>query len=219
MTTSSSAASPDDIESRIGATGIVPVVVLDDATAAPPLAEALVAGGLPVAEVTFRTAAARDAIAAMATDPRMLVGAGTVLTTEQVDVAVEAGARFVVSPGFSESVVRHCLERGIPVFPGVATAGEVQRAFEAGLRIVKFFPAEAMGGLAALKAIGAPYAMMRFIPTGGIGPDTATGYLRHPAVVAVGGSWMVARPLMAEGRYDEITRLSAEAVAAAATAR
>jgi 2-dehydro-3-deoxyphosphogluconate aldolase/(4S)-4-hydroxy-2-oxoglutarate aldolase len=223
MTTSPAAASrtdgADGIESSIRSVGIVPVVVLDDAADAAALARALVTGGLPVAEVTFRTAAARDAIAAMAADPRMLVGAGTVLTTDQVDTAVDAGARFIVSPGFSESVVRHCLERGIPVFPGVATASEVQRAFEAGLRTVKFFPAEAIGGLAALKAIGAPYGMMRFIPTGGIGADTAVEYLRHPAVVAVGGSWMVARSLVAEGRFDAITELASAAVSAAAAAR
>jgi len=222
MTTSSSAASRDgggDIESEIRAVGIVPVVVLDDAADAQPLAAALAAGGLPIAEVTFRTDAARDAIATMAADPRMLVGAGTVLTIEQVDQAAEAGARFVVSPGFSDAVVRHCRDLGIPVFPGVATAGEVQRAFEAGLRTVKFFPAEASGGLPALKAIAGPFAMMRFIPTGGIGADSAGNYLRHPAVVAVGGSWMVARTLVTEGRFDEITRLAAEAVSAAAAAR
>lgn len=223
MTTSPAAASGTDgapgIEADIRSVGIVPVVVLDDAADAAPLAAALVAGGLPVAEVTFRTAAAREALTAMAADSRMLVGAGTVLTTEQVDQAMAAGARFIVSPGFSDAVVRHCLQRGIPVFPGVATAGEVQRAFEAGLRTVKFFPAEAAGGLAALKAIGAPFGMMRFIPTGGIGPETAAGYLRLPAVVAVGGSWMVARSLVAERRFDEITRLAAAAVATAAAAR
>jgi 2-dehydro-3-deoxyphosphogluconate aldolase/(4S)-4-hydroxy-2-oxoglutarate aldolase len=207
------------MESAIRAIGIVPVVVLDDAADAAPLAAALIAGGLPVAEVTFRTAAAAGAIAEMATDPRMLVGAGTVLTPDQVDQAMAAGARFIVSPGFSDAVVRHCLDQRIPVFPGVATAGEVQRAFEAGLRTVKFFPAEAAGGLAALKAIGAPYTMMRFIPTGGIGPDTASAYLRHPAVVAVGGSWMVARSLVAERRFDEVTRLAAAAVSIAAAAR
>ncbi len=223
MTTSSAAASrpadADSLEAQIRTVGIVPVVVLDEAADAQPLAAALVTGGLPIAEVTFRTAAARDAIAAMAADPRMLVGAGTVLTVEQVDQAAQAGARFIVSPGFSDAVVQHCRDRGIPVFPGVATAGEVQRAFEAGLRTVKFFPAEASGGLAALKAIAAPFAMMRFIPTGGIGADSAGDYLRHPAVVAVGGSWMVARPLVAEGRFAEITRLAADAVSAAAAAR
>ncbi len=223
MTTSSAAASrpadADSLEAQIRTVGIVPVVVLDEAADAQPLAAALVTGGLPIAEVTFRTAAAREAIAAMAADPRMLVGAGTVLTVEQVDQAAQAGARFIVSPGFSDAVVQHCRDRGIPVFPGVATAGEVQRAFEAGLRTVKFFPAEASGGLAALKAIAAPFAMMRFIPTGGIGADSAGDYLRHPAVVAVGGSWMVARPLVAEGRFAEITRLAADAVSAAAAAR
>lgn len=223
MTTSSAAASgttdASSVEARIRSVGIVPVVVLDDAADAQPLAAALIAGGLGVAEVTFRTAAARDAIAAMTADPHMLVGAGTVLTTDQVDAALDAGARFIVSPGFSETVVQHCLRRGVPVFPGVATASEVQRAFEAGLRTVKFFPAEASGGLAALKAIGAPYAMMRFIPTGGIGPDTAADYLRHPAVVAVGGSWMVARTLVAAGRFEEITGLAAAAVSAAAAER
>lgn len=218
MTTTRSATA-DDLETRIRQIGIVPVVVLDDASHAAPLAAALAAGSLPVAEVTFRTAAAADSIAAMAAQPGMLVGAGTVLTVDQVDQALAAGARFIVSPGFSADVVAHCLARGVPVFPGVATASEVQRAYEAGLRTVKFFPAEAVGGLSALKAIGAPYSMMRFIPTGGIHADTAPAYLAHPAVVAVGGSWMVAKSLVAAGRFDEITALAAEAVGLAAAAR
>jgi 2-dehydro-3-deoxyphosphogluconate aldolase/(4S)-4-hydroxy-2-oxoglutarate aldolase len=201
---------------RIEAVGIVPVVVLDRAADAAPLAAALVAGGLPVAEVTFRTDAAREAIAAMAEIPGMLVGAGTVLTTDQADLAVAAGARFIVSPGFSPAVVKHCLRIGVPVFPGVATPSEVQQAFEAGLRTVKFFPAEQSGGLPALSAIGQPYTMMRFIPTGGIHADTAANYLAHHQVRAVGGSWMVTRTMVTAGRFDEITALAAQAVELAA---
>lgn len=210
----------EEFADRLGEVGIVPVVVLDHAVDAAPLARALLAGNLPVAEVTFRTAAAAEAIAAMtAAHPQMLVGAGTVLTTSQADEAVAAGARFIVSPGFSAGVVAHCQGLGVPVFPGVATASEVQQAFEAGLRTVKFFPAEAAGGLAALRAIGQPFGMMRFIPTGGIHADSAAAYLSDGAVRAVGGSWMVGTDLVRAGRFDEVTRLAAAAVAIAGTAR
>lgn len=201
-----------ELTAGLGAIGIVPVVVLDQAADAAPLRDALLAGGLPVAEVTLRTEAGIGSIAAMAAEPSMLVGAGTVLTAEQVDMAVEAGARFVVSPGFSQAVVARCREHGIPVFPGVATATEVQAAFEAGLTTVKFFPAEQSGGLPAIKALAAPFSMMRFMPTGGISAQTASTYLAHPAVHAVGGSWMVAKPLIAAGDFAEVTRLAGEAV-------
>lgn len=204
---------------RLGEVGIVPVVVLDRVEDAIPLRDALLAGGLPIAEVTLRTSAGIASIAAMAADPEMLVGAGTVLSADQVDSVVDAGARFVVSPGFSRAVVQRCQERGIPIFPGTVTATEVQAAYEAGLRTVKFFPAEQSGGLAAVAALSAPFGMMRFMPTGGITEATAGTYLAHPAVHAVGGSWMVARGLVARGDFAEVVRLAEAAVQAAATAR
>jgi 2-dehydro-3-deoxyphosphogluconate aldolase/(4S)-4-hydroxy-2-oxoglutarate aldolase len=189
----------------IAATRILPVVVLEDADAAPDLAAALTAGGLRAAEVTFRTAAAADTIAAT----------GTVLTPAQVDQAADAGARFVVSPGFSPAVVRRCQERGLPVFPGAATATEIQMAVDAGLETVKFFPAEQLGGVGMIKALAAPFRSVRFIPTGGVNTDNLADYLALPAVLAVGGTWMVAPALLAAGRWDEVTRLTAATVAAA----
>jgi 2-dehydro-3-deoxyphosphogluconate aldolase/(4S)-4-hydroxy-2-oxoglutarate aldolase len=194
---------------------LVPAVVIDDPAAARPLAEALVAGGLPCAEVTFRTPAAEAALAAMAADPRLLVGAGTVVRPEQVDRAVAAGARFIVSPGLSVGVVRHCRRLGVPVVPGVATATEIQAAGEEGLDVLKFFPAEPLGGLPTLAALAAPFPGVRFVPTGGIGAAQLGRYLAHPSVLAVGGTWMVAPKLVAAGAWDEITRLAAEAVALA----
>jgi 2-dehydro-3-deoxyphosphogluconate aldolase/(4S)-4-hydroxy-2-oxoglutarate aldolase len=199
----------------IGTGRLVPVVVLDDPRAARPLADALVAGGLCCAEVTFRTPAAEAALATMAEDSRLLVGAGTVVRAEQVDRAVAAGARFVVSPGFSTAVVRRCRQAGVPVIPGVATATEIQAAGEEGLAVLKFFPAEALGGLAMLKALAAPFPGVRFVPTGGISAAQLGAYLAHPSVLAVGGTWMVAPKLVAAGAWDEITRLTAEAVALA----
>lgn len=195
---------------------LVPVIVIEDPGAARPLGEALVAGGLRCAEVTFRTTAAEEALAAMAEDPRLLVGAGTVVRPDQVDRAVAAGARFIVSPGFSPAVVRHCVQVGVPVMPGVATATEIQAAREAGLDLLKFFPAEPLGGLAMLKALAAPFPGVRFVPTGGITAAQLGDYLAHPSVAAVGGSWMVAPKLIAAGAWDEITRLTADAVAIAA---
>lgn len=194
---------------------VVPVVVIDDARAAAPLARALVAAGLPCAEVTLRTDAAEAALRAMAADPALCVGAGTVLRAQDVDRAVAAGARFVVSPGLSRAVVRRCRDLGVTVIPGAATATEVQAAYEEGLDTVKFFPAEAAGGIRALSALSQPFPMMSFVPTGGIGPANLGDYLRHPAVPAVGGSWMVARGLLSDGRWDEVTRLASLAVAAA----
>lgn len=201
---------------RIGAARLVPVVVLDDAASAAPLAEALVAGGLPVAEVTFRTAAAVEAIRTMAVNPDMLVGAGTVLTPEQVDAAVDAGASYVVSPGLSVPVVRRCAERGVLALPGAVTATEVQAALAEGLTAVKFFPASTSGGAPAIKALSAPFGDLRFVPTGGIGPDNLADYLAVGAVLAVGGSWMVPRVDIAAGDFDKVTRLTADAVALAA---
>ena len=198
---------------QLAAARLVPVVVLDDAAHARPLAGALVEGGLPVAEVTFRTAAAAEAIAQIAADGRVLVGAGTVLTPAQVDQAVDAGARYVVSPGFSREVVDRCAERGVLALPGAVTATEVQAALAAGITTVKFFPAETSGGAAAIKALSAPFGDVRFVPTGGIGPKNLAEYLDLPAVTAVGGSWMVPRDLIAAGRFEEVAAKVTEAVA------
>ncbi|QOR69468.1 bifunctional 4-hydroxy-2-oxoglutarate aldolase/2-dehydro-3-deoxy-phosphogluconate aldolase [Ruania alkalisoli] len=207
--------SPEMLE-RIGAARLVPVVVLDDAASAAPLAEALVAGGLPVAEVTFRTAAAVESIKAMSARGDMLVGAGTVLTTDQVDAAVDAGASYVVSPGFSQAVVRRCIERGVLPLPGAVTATEVQAALAEGLEVVKFFPAETSGGAKAIKALAAPFGGLRFVPTGGIGPKNLAEYTAVSAVLAVGGSWMVPRDEIAAGNFDRVSELTREAVALAA---
>ncbi|UFU01968.1 bifunctional 4-hydroxy-2-oxoglutarate aldolase/2-dehydro-3-deoxy-phosphogluconate aldolase [Ruania suaedae] len=208
------AQSPEMLE-RIGAARLVPVVVLDDAASAAPLAEALVAGGLPVAEVTFRTAAAVDSIKAMSARGDMLIGAGTVLTPEQVDAAVDAGASYVVSPGFSQPVVRRCIERGVLPLPGAVTATEVQAALAEGLTVVKFFPAETSGGAKAIKALAAPFGDLRFVPTGGIGPKNLAEYTALSAVLAVGGSWMVPRDEIAAGHFEKVTDLTREAVALA----
>lgn len=204
-----------EILDRIGAARLVPVVVLDDAASAAPLAEALTAGGLPVAEVTFRTAAAVESIKAMAANPDMLVGAGTVLTPEQVDAAVDAGASYVVSPGLSVPVVRRCAERGVLALPGAVTATEVQAALAEGLSVVKFFPASTSGGAPAIKALSAPFGDLRFVPTGGIGPSNLTDYLSVASVLAVGGSWMVPRSEIAAGDFAAIESLTADAVALA----
>lgn len=200
---------------RLTIARIVPVVVLDDAADAGPLADALVAGGLPVAEVTFRTAAGAEAIRVMAERDDLLVGAGTVLSPDQVDQAVDAGAAFVVSPGLSPAVVERCVEHGMLVLPGAVTATEVQAAAELGLRCVKFFPASASGGPAAIAALAAPFADMSFVATGGVGPANLRDYLQVPAVAAVGGSWMVPHDLVTAGDFAAITALTAEAVALA----
>lgn len=202
-----------EILDRLTAARLVPVIVLDDAAHARPLAGALVEGGLPVAEVTFRTAAAAAAIEQMAADGRVLVGAGTVLTPAQVDQAVDAGARYVVSPGLSREVVERCAERGVPALPGAVTATEVQAALAAGISTVKFFPAETSGGAAAIKALSAPFGDVRFVPTGGIGPKNLADYLSLSSVAAVGGSWMVPRDAIAAGRFEDVAAMVAEAVA------
>jgi 2-dehydro-3-deoxyphosphogluconate aldolase/(4S)-4-hydroxy-2-oxoglutarate aldolase len=194
---------------------IIPVVALERAADALPLADALVAGGLPCAEITFRTAAAAEAIRALAGRTGFTVGAGTVLDLEQARRAADSGATFVVSPGLNPKVVRFCLDGGIPVLPGVCTPSDMTLAFEMGLALLKFFPAEAMGGLKTLDALAGPFPMMRFVPTGGIDPRNLAAYLRHPRVAACGGSWMVKASLIAEGRFDEIARLTREAAALA----
>jgi len=209
------ATSTTDVLKALSAARLVPVVVLDDAADADALAGALVAGGLPVAEVTFRTAAAADSIRAMTARGDILVGAGTVLTAEQVDQAVAAGASFVVSPGLSRAVVERCGEHGVLALPGAVTATEIQAALELGLTAVKFFPAGTSGGPAAIKALAAPFGNVQFVPTGGVGPGNLADYLAIPAVAAVGGSWMVARERVKAGDFAGIQQLSADAVAAA----
>jgi 2-dehydro-3-deoxyphosphogluconate aldolase/(4S)-4-hydroxy-2-oxoglutarate aldolase len=204
---------PSDVPAALGRARLVPVVVLDDAADAGPLADALVAGGLPVAEVTFRTPAAGDAIRAMADRGDVLVGAGTVLTAGQVDQAVAAGASYVVSPGLSRAVVERCAEHGVLALPGAVTATEVQAALELGLTTVKFFPAGTSGGAPAIAALAAPFAGVRFIPTGGVGPANLADYLGTEAVVAVGGSWMVPRDRIRAGDFETVRRLTGEAVA------
>ena len=193
--------------------GVVPVVVLNDAKDAAPLAKALVEGGLPCAEVTFRTDAAEESIRIMANEfPEMFVGAGTVLTIDQVDRAVAAGAKFIVSPGFDPEIVDYCLEKDIPVFPGCITPSEVAQAVKRGLKIVKFFPAEQFGGVATIKAMAAPYVGLKFMPTGGVNAKNLENYLSFDRIIACGGSWMVSSALVKEGKFDEIKALTKEAV-------
>lgn len=193
--------------------GVVPVVVLENEKDAVPLAEALVQGGLPCAEVTFRTEAAAKSIQLMAEAyPDMLVGAGTVLTTEQVDLAVQSGAKFIVGPGFDPEVVDYCLKKEIPVFPGCITPSEVAQAVKRGLEVVKFFPAEPAGGLKYIRAIAAPYTMMKFMPTGGINPQNVREYLAYDRIAACGGSWMVKNTMIENNEFDRIEELVKEAV-------
>lgn len=193
---------------------LVPVVKLDRADDAVPLGNALISGGLPVAEVTFRTEAAYESIKAMKKAfPEMIVGAGTVVSLEQAKMALDAGSSFIVSPGFSPSVVEFALEHNVLVLPGTCTPTEIMAAMEYGLEIVKFFPAKQYGGLATLKALAAPFPSIRFMPTGGISADNILEYLSFPKIIACGGSWMVKDTLINEGRFDEITRLTAEASA------
>jgi 2-dehydro-3-deoxyphosphogluconate aldolase / (4S)-4-hydroxy-2-oxoglutarate aldolase len=199
---------------RLGEMGIVPVVSIPESRMALPLAESLMAGGLPCAEITFRTAAAADSLAQIARAyPELVLGAGTVLTTEQADRAIDAGAKFIVSPGTNPRVVEHCLARGITIFPGVCTPTEIEAALALGVDVLKFFPAEPMGGTGFLKAICAPYRQVRFIPTGGIDTKNLASYLAIPAVVGCGGSWMVKPELMVAGEFEKIESLTREAMA------
>ena len=192
--------------------GIVPVVVLNDAKDALPLGEQLMKGGLPCAEVTFRTAAAEESIRQMAKAfPDMIIGAGTVLTTEQADRAIDAGAKFVVSPGFNPKVTEHVLKKGVPMTPGVYTPTEIEAAMSLGLDVLKFFPAEPSGGLKMIKAVCAAYVNLHIMPTGGISPSNVRDYLMYDRIVACGGSWMVAGNLVKAGQFDEIYRLVKEA--------
>ncbi len=191
---------------EIASYGLVPVIKIEDASKAVPLAKALCDGGLPVAEVTFRTSCAAEAIAAMAKAyPDMLVGAGTVLTTEQVDAAVAAGSKFIVSPGFNPKIVKYCVDRNIPIVPGTSRPSDVEAAIELGLDVVKFFPAEAAGGIPMLSSLGGPYAGLKFMPTGGIDEKNLLDYLKLKNVLACGGSFMVKNKYIAENRFDLIT--------------
>ncbi len=193
--------------------GIVPVVVIDDAKDAQPLAQALCDGGLPCAEVTFRTEAAEESIRIMSQKfPQMLIGAGTVLTTDQVDRAVAAGAKFIVSPGLNPRIVKYCVEKNIPITPGCSSASDIEQALENGLEVVKFFPAEPAGGLPMIKALAAPYVGVKFMPTGGINQENVKEYLKYNRILACGGSWMVKGDLIKAGDFDKITKLTKEAV-------
>lgn len=204
----------EKMNEQLGAYGVVPVVVLNDVKDALPLAKALVEGGLACAEVTFRTAAAEESIRVMSEAyPEMLVGAGTVLTTEQVDRALNAGAKFIVSPGFDPEIVDYCLEKQVPVYPGTVTPSEVAQAVKRGLSICKFFPAEQFGGLSTIKALAAPYTMVKFMPTGGVNLKNLREYLSSDKIAACGGTWMVKADLIKEGKFDEIKQITAEAAA------
>ncbi len=203
----------NEVLEKLGQYGIVPVVVLNDSKDAAPLADALCDGGLSCAEVTFRTETAADSIRIMTEKhPEMMVGAGTVLTTKQVDEAVEAGAKFIVSPGLNPTIVKYCIEKNIPITPGVATPSEMEQAIELGLNLVKFFPAEPSGGLAMINAVAAPYTMLKFMPTGGINPNNVKDYLNSDKIFACGGSWMVKGNLINDGNFDKIKELTKEAV-------
>ena len=209
-----------NVPARLRQLGVIPVVSLERVESAIPLAEALLSGGLPCAEITFRTTAAEAAIRAVSKAfPEILLGAGTVLTEAQIERAVAAGAKFIVSPGFSASVVNFCQERHIPVFPGVCTPTDIQLALEAGLTMLKFFPADAFGGLKTLKALSAPFPSVEFIPTGGITAANLEDYLGFKKVLACGGSWMVKNELINDGNFAEIKRLTEEAVAIKRKAR
>ena len=194
--------------------GIIPVLEIDSAERAKPLAEALLAGGLPIAEITLRTDAALDAIRAMVREmPEVIVGAGTVISWEQAEMARYAGAQFLVSPGMVEQVVIWAQENEMPILPGAVTPTEMIVGINLGLKILKFFPAESTGGLNAISAMSDPFPQLRFIPTGGIRLENAAAYLQHPKIHAVGGSWMAKRQMIADGKFAEITRLAREASA------
>jgi 2-dehydro-3-deoxyphosphogluconate aldolase/(4S)-4-hydroxy-2-oxoglutarate aldolase len=203
----------NEILTKLGKLGIVPVIKIDNVDDAVPLAKALCEGGLPCAEITFRTDAAEESIRRVTQAlPEMLVGAGTVLTTEQVDRAIGAGAKFIVSPGLNPTVVKYCVDKGILITPGCATPSDIERAIELGLSVVKFFPAETNGGINAIKAMAAPYVGMKFIPTGGVNPKNLQDYLSFNKIVACGGSWMVDAKLINAGDFAAITKLTREAM-------
>ena len=203
----------DKILEQIGIYRIIPVIIIDDAENSIPLANALIEGGLAVGEVTFRTKSAKESIEKIAKEfPEMLLGAGTVLSIDHVKSAVDSGAKFIVSPGLNPKVVEYCLTKNIPITPGIATPTEIERALEFNLEVVKFFPAEALGGLNYLKAISAPFGNLKYIPTGGIDERNLLNYLQFPKVLACGGSWMVKSDLISNKKFVEIKKLTAEAL-------
>ena len=205
-----------DVLSRLAAAGVVPVVVLDNAADAVPTAKAMVAGGIDVMEITFRTAAAADSIRAVAAEvPEMLVGAGTVVNLEQCKLAVECGAKFIVSPGYDEETVAWCVENGVAVTPGCVTPTEIMAAMKLGLKVVKFFPANVYGGLAAMKNLSAPFVGLKFLPTGGVNAANIKEYVDAPFIHAVGGSWVCPKAEIAAGNFEKITALCAQARKAA----
>lgn len=208
------------MEERLEELRVIPVVVLQDAKDAEPLADALMKGGLPCAEITFRTSAAEEAIRRMAKyNPDMLVGAGTILTIEQADRAAAAGAKFIVSPGFDPEIVEDCIEKKIPVFPGCVTPSEVALAVKRGLRILKFFPSESFGGVATIQALAAPYSMVKFMPTGGVNAKNLRDYLSCDKIICCGGSWMVKEDLIQNGEFQKIQKLTQEAAELAKSIR
>jgi 2-dehydro-3-deoxyphosphogluconate aldolase/(4S)-4-hydroxy-2-oxoglutarate aldolase len=201
-----------ELKGRLRAARVIPVIELPAAEHAIPLAQALVDGGLTCVEITFRTEAAAAGLQAIGQRfPELLLGAGTVLSTDQLDAALDGGADFIVSPGCSPTLVDACLERGVPIVPGVCTPTEIELARARGLDLVKFFPAEAMGGVRMLRALAGPYRQMEFVPTGGVAPSNLRDYLALPQVVACGGSWMVKPELLTEGRFDRVRELASEA--------
>ncbi len=203
----------NEILEKIGELGIVPVVKMEKAEDALPLGRALIDGDLPIAEITFRTSAAEESIKTLTGElPNLLVGAGTVLTIEQVKKAVSAGAKFIVSPGFNPRVVDYCIENSIPVTPGINNPTQIEMALERGIEVVKYFPAEASGGLPLLKSMSAPYTGIKFIPTGGINQNNLCSYLSNNKVLACGGSWMVKADLISSGNFAEVTRITKEAI-------
>ncbi len=204
-----------EIMKTIGNIGLVPVIKIEDAKKAVPLGKALAKGGIPVAEVTFRTAAAEDSIRAMAAEcPELLVGAGTVINVELAKKAIAAGAKFVVAPGFNPSVVDYCIERGVPILPGCNNPSLIEAGLEKGLEVFKFFPAEASGGVAVIDALIGPFGSIKFVPTGGIDASNVGEYAKRDSILAIGGSWMVKADLVAADKWDEISELCAKAVAA-----
>ena len=203
----------NDIIKELSLIGIVPVIKIDDAKDAAPLAKALIEGGLPCAEVTFRTAAAKEAISIIAKEyPEMIVGAGTVLTKAQVDDAIEAGAKFIVSPGFNPEIVKYCQSKGCPIVPGINNPTGIEQALSLGLDVVKFFPAEQSGGIKMIKAMAAPYGGVKFMPTGGVNPANVNDYLSFNKILCCGGSWMVDAKMISSGDFDGIAKLVREAV-------
>jgi len=210
----------DALFETLGTIGLIPVVRLDNPESAGRLAEALLTGGLPCAEITFRARGAADAIRVIARDyPDLLLGAGTVLRPDQARQAVDAGARFIVSPGIAVPVIEWCQRESVPVMPGVATPTEILTVMQFDLSVVKVFPVEALGGVPLVEAVGAPFGGMQFVPTGGISAENLASYLRLPSVLAVGGSWMVAPMLLGADRFDEVERLARQAVALVAQTR